>query len=164
MRRFVAARPLRTHRARESCHTGQRSPPECLLRARKVREWLPSGLRSVSDRTGDRKCESETFPVWINTVEKSGPTHEKAHANIVQYSQRRTLDLAARCDHMALWATFDAFPARIRLSARHDSTIPCVPMGPPIRCREVPRRRALKAALKFGTAPVLRARPYISSG
>ena len=93
-------------------------------------------------------------------AEQEGLDLTAAHGS----SQRRTLDLAARCDHMALWASFDAFPARNRLSARHDSTIPCVPIGPPIRCREVPHHRALKAALGFGTAPVLRARPYISAG
>jgi len=52
---------------------------------------------------------------------------------------------------MALWAAFEAFPARNRLSARHDSTIHCVSMGPPIRCREVPPHRSLKAAIGLGT-------------
>ena len=37
----------------------------------------------MSDRTGDLKCESETFPDWTTLVEKRGPVHEKTHANIV---------------------------------------------------------------------------------
>jgi len=139
-------------------HPAWQPPPGGGRRQPAVMGGVPRALRGPL-------VESDANVCFVSEILTYYMHEQDALATLVAtVSQRRTLDLAARCDHMALWASFDAFPARIRLSVRHDSIIPCVPMGPPIRCREVPRRRALTAALGFGTALVLRARSYISSG